>query len=151
MKSNLMHVIQILLVEDNINDAELTTRALKKSKISESINIIHVKDGEEAIDYFFNKDGTYKNLTELPKVILLDLKLPKIDGVQVLQKLKSNAHTKLIPVVVLTSSHEEKDIIESYKLGVNSYVTKPVEFEQFMESVANLGTYWGRSNESPER
>lgn len=141
--------VEILLVEDNPHDAELTIRALKKSNINNSINITHLKDGEEAIDYFFSNNDLYVRPTKLPKIILLDLKLPKIDGIQVLRKLKSDEHTRALPVVVLTSSHEEQDIVESYNLGVNSYVTKPVEFDQFMNSIANLGIYWSAVNQSP--
>ncbi len=143
-------IVEILLVEDNMDDAELTMRALKKSKIVDRLHITHLVDGELAINYFFSKDGTYKKPNELPKVILLDLKLPKVDGIQVLKKLKSDPNTKTIPVVILTSSHEEKDIVESFNLGVNSYVTKPVEFEQFMDAVANLGLYWALLNKAPQ-
>lgn len=137
--------IEILLIEDNPNDAELTMRAFKKSNITNKI--MHLKDGEEAINYIF-PENSEKQL--LPKLILLDLKLPKVDGIQILKRLKSNDHTKLIPVVVLTSSQEEKDIIESYKLGVNSYVTKPIEFEKFVTIVSNLGLYWILVNQSPK-
>src|SRR5438309_7145889 len=112
--------VEILLIEDNLEDAELTIRALKKSNITN--NIYHLKDGEEAINYLFPEQGLPQN--GIPKVILLDLKLPKVDGIQILKKLKSNDKTKLIPVVILTSSQEERDIVESYRLGVNSYVTK---------------------------
>ncbi len=125
--------VEILLVEDNPSDAELTIRALKKNKLT---NDIHwVKDGEEAILFIFGKDE--KTITK-PKVILLDLKLPKVDGLEVLKKLKGNEKTSTIPVVVLTSSNEEKDIIESYKIGVNSYIVKPVDFEKFVKRLKNV-------------
>lgn len=149
MNSRLSPSIEILLIEDNPNDAELTIRALKKSSVKNNINVTHLKDGEEAIDYFFSKENVYIRPAKFPKVILLDLKLPKLDGIEVLEKLKSSPHTQPIPIVILTSSHEEKDIVESYNLGVNSYVTKPVEFEEFMTSISNLGLYWSVVNESP--
>jgi two-component system response regulator len=142
-------IIEILLVEDNMNDAELTMRVLRRIKGASFINVTHLKDGEEAINYFFSDNEEYKQPAKFPKLILLDLKLPKVDGIQVLKKLKSNDHTKYIPVVIFTSSSEEKDIIESYKLGVNSYVTKPVGYEAFMEAVANLELYWVLLNQSP--
>lgn len=138
--------VDILLIEDNPNDAELTMRALKKSNITN--HILHLKDGEEAINYLFSESGINHNA--IPKVILLDLKLPKVDGIQILKRLKSDDRTKLIPVVVLTSSQEERDIVESYKLGVNSYVTKPVEFEQFISAVSKLGLYWLLLNQPPK-
>jgi len=130
--------VEIVLIEDNPNDAELTIRALRKNHLSN--NIVHLKDGEEAVSYFFDC-GDWENHA-IPKVILLDLKLPKVNGIEILKRLKSEPHTKLIPVVVLTSSQEERDVIGSYQLGVNSYVAKPVDFEQFMEAVSNLGLYW---------
>ncbi|MES2309859.1 MAG: response regulator [Verrucomicrobiota bacterium] len=148
--NNNSQAIEILLVEDNPQDLELTLRALKKSKVS---NAVHVaRDGAEALDYIFC-EGTYKNRPnkEAPKVILLDLKLPKVDGLEVLQKLKSDPKTKAIPIVVLTSSKEQKDIIESYKLGVNSYIVKPVNFEGFTSAVENLGLYWLLLNQPPQR
>lgn len=150
MGNGVKQVIEILLIEDNLNDAELTIRALKKSYISNIINVTHLKDGEEAINYFFSKDDQYKRPDKFPRVILLDLKLPKVDGIQLLKKFKSNQYMKSIPIVVLTSSHEDKDIVESYNLGVNSYVTKPVEFEQFMVAISNLGIYWAEVNQSPD-
>jgi two-component system response regulator len=139
--------VEILLIEDNPEDAELTMRALKKSKITN--NICHLKDGEEAINYLFPDKGLNHNA--LPKVILLDLKLPKVDGIQILKRLKSDERTKLIPVVILTSSQEERDIVESYKLGVNSYVTKPVGFEKFINAVSKLGLYWLLLNQPTKR
>jgi two-component system response regulator len=142
-------IIEILLIEDNVNDAELTLRVLKKIKGGEFINITHLKDGEQAVNYFFDANGEYKCPPSIPKLVLLDLKLPKVDGIQILEKLKTNDNTKLIPVVVFTSSKEERDIVDSYKFGVNGYVTKPVEYEEFMEAVANLELYWVLLNQAP--
>jgi two-component system response regulator len=140
--------IEILLVEDNPHDAELTIRALKKSNLAN--NLVHVKDGEEALDFVFAK-GKYSDRKDVinPKVILLDLKLPKIDGLEVLKELKSNPNTKTIPIVVLTSSKEENDMVESYKLGVNSFIVKPVDFDKFVECVNGLGMYWLVINQLP--
>lgn len=133
--------IEILLVEDNISDAEMTIRALKKNNITN--NLVHLKDGAEAIDFIFAQ-GNYKDrkTENVPKVIFLDLKMPKVDGIQVLRKLKSDDRTKQIPVVILTSSSEDPDIKECYSLGVNSYVVKPVQFESFIKVVSELGLYW---------
>jgi len=138
------NIVEILLVEDNPHDAELTIRALKKNNLANSIHV--ATDGAEALDYIF---GTLSNIEHSPKVILLDLKLPKIDGLEVLRKIKSDERTKVIPVVVLTSSNEERDVVESYKLGVNSYIVKPVDFESFAKAVSNLGLYWMLLNQSP--
>lgn len=140
--------IEILLVEDNPNDIELELRAFKKNNLGNKVLV--VRDGAEAIDYLFGT-GIYadrKNYIQ-PKVILLDLKLPKIDGLEVLRIIRSDEKTKMIPVVVLTSSNEEKDLIESYQLGVNSYITKPIEFDQFVQVTANLGYYWILLNKLP--
>ncbi|MFH0759074.1 MAG: response regulator [Bacteroidota bacterium] len=140
---------EILLIEDNPDDAELALNALKKHKLA---NKVHwVEDGEEALDYLF-ASGKYagRNAGLKPKLILLDLKLPKVDGMEVLQKIKSDKKTKTIPVVILTSSREERDIIKGYQLGVNSYIVKPVDFEQFSKSVAELGLYWLVLNQPPE-
>jgi len=138
----------ILLVEDNPDDVALTIRAFKKNSISNKV--IVAKDGVEALDYLFGT-GLYvaRDVTELPVVILLDLKLPKIDGLEVLKLIRQDERTKLIPVVVLTSSAEQKDIINGYSLGANSYIRKPVEFDQFVEAMKYLGLYWLLWNEPP--
>lgn len=140
--------IEILLVEDNMDDARLTLRALDKKHLANTV--FHVKDGEEALDFIFMR-GEYENCSHRcnPKVIFLDLKLPKVSGLEVLAEIKKNDSTKNIPVVVLTSSKEEKDIYESYNLGVNSYIVKPVDFENFMNSIMDLGMYWLILNEPP--
>lgn len=140
--------VEILLVEDNPNDAELTMRALKKQNLANSLH--WVKDGAEALDFIFTK-GIYSNRDSenKPKVILLDLKLPKVDGLEVLKKLKEDERTRVIPVVVLTSSREEEDMVKSYSYGVNSYIVKPVDFEKFMTSVSELGLYWLLLNKRP--
>jgi two-component system response regulator len=141
--------IEILLVEDNPNDAELALRALKKNNLAN--NVIRVCDGEEALDFIFAR-GQYKSREKLniPRLILLDLKLPKVDGLELLKIIKADPVTKLIPVVVLTSSIEENDMIESYRLGVNSYIVKPVDFDKFIESVKNVGFYWLLLNQQPD-
>jgi CheY-like chemotaxis protein len=142
------NAVEILLVEDNPDDVELTLRALKNQNISNHIEV--VRDGAEALDFIFcTGDYSDHKMENAPKVVLLDLKLPKVDGLEVLKKIKSDPRTKAIPVVVLTSSREERDIVESYKLGVNSYIRKPVNFEQFSESVRQLGLYWLLLNEPP--
>lgn len=141
-------VVEILLVEDNPNDAELAIRALKKNKIAN--NVEHVIDGEVALDFLFARNEySERNMNNVPRLILLDLKLPKIDGLEVLREIKGNPITKVIPVVVLTSSKEEKDLIESYNLGVNSYIVKPVDFDKFIEAVRDLGMYWLILNQMP--
>ncbi len=136
-----MEHVEILLVEDNINDAELTIRALKKNNLAN--NLFHVKDGAEALDFIYCK-GLYINRSDnnKPKLILLDLKMPKIDGMEVLKVLKSDLDTKHIPIVVLTSSKEEKDLIVSYELGANSFIQKPVEFDKFVSAIVEIGMYW---------
>ncbi len=139
---------EILLVEDNPTDAELTLRALKKNNLANKVHV--VTDGAEALEFIF-ASGAYesRDINHRPRVILLDLKLPKVDGLEVLRKIKSDERTKNIPVVVLTSSKEEKDRVESYKLGVNSYIAKPVDFNQFTKAVSELGLYWLLLNELP--
>lgn len=138
----------ILLVEDNPDDEALTLRALRKNNIIN--DIVVARDGAEALDYVFCT-GKYasRDVNELPILILLDLKLPKVDGLEVLYRLRENVKTKVLPVVVLTSSSEEQDIMKSYLFGANSYVRKPVEFEQFIKAVGMLGIYWLLLNESP--
>ncbi len=143
------NIIEILLVEDNPDDAELAISSLKKNNLANKVHL--VEDGEEALAFLFAK-GEYseRNIEEKPKLILLDLKLPKIDGMEVLQMIKSDEKMKTIPVVILTSSREESDIIKSYKIGVNSYIVKPVDFEKFTKSVSDLGLYWLVLNQPPE-
>jgi len=140
--------IEILLVEDNPADVELTLRALKKHNLTNHVKVVN--DGAQALDYLFCS-GAYagKNKPPAPKVVFLDLKLPKVDGLEVLRRMKADPKTKLIPVVVLTSSKEEIDILESYKLGVNSYVVKPLDFDRFVEAVSELGLYWVLLNQAP--
>lgn len=140
--------LEILLVEDNPQDAELTIRALKKRHLTN--HLVHVSDGQAALDFLFGT-GDYegRDVQHQPKVVLLDLKLPKLDGIEVLRQLRADERTKLVPVVVLTSSHEDRDVIETYQLGANSYIVKPVDFENFSEAVSNLGLYWLLLNEPP--
>lgn len=139
----------ILLVEDNASDAELTIRALKKSNLIS--NLLHLRNGEQALNYLF-AEGEYedRNINEIPKVILLDLKMPKIDGLEVLRQIKSDTRTNFIPVVLLTSSEEEKDIMNGYKFGVNSYVVKPVDFQNFVKAISDIGIYWLFLNQHPK-
>jgi CheY-like chemotaxis protein len=143
-----MKRVEILLVEDNPTDAELTIRALKKSNLANLL--VWVKDGEEALDFIF-ATGAYseRQVTNGPKVILLDLRLPKVDGMEVLRRIKNDERTRSIPVVVLTSSNEDRDVAESYQFGVNSYISKPVEFDEFAKVVAELGLYWLLVNHPP--
>ncbi len=138
----------ILLVEDNPDDELLAIRALKKNNIMNEVVV--ARDGTEALDYLFGA-GAYagRDMSVMPQIILLDLKLPKIDGLEVLRRLRNDERTKLLPVVVLTSSKEERDLTESYSLGANSYIRKPVNFAQFTEAIRQLGLYWLVLNESP--
>lgn len=140
----------ILLVEDNPDDVELTLRALRKHGLVNEVTIAY--DGVEALDYLF-ATGKYadKDKNILPAVVLLDLKLPKLDGLDVLKKMRENTHTRRVPVVILTSSNEERDLITSYDLGANSYIRKPVDFTQFVDAVRQLGLYWLLLNETPPR
>ena len=140
--------VEILLVEDNPSDVELTLHALRKHRVTNRVGV--VGDGAEALDFILGT-GTQKNrsVTDAPKLVLLDLKLPKVDGLEVLRRLKADSRTRLIPVVVLTSSREEPDIAESYRLGVNSYIVKPVDFDQFTAAVEQLGLYWILLNQPP--
>lgn len=139
---------EILLVEDNMDDAALTIRALKKVNLANKL--VHLEDGQQALDFLFSK-GEFENreLTRQPKVILLDIKMPKVDGIEVLRQIKTNEATRMIPVVIMTSSNEEQDMIASYNLGVNSYVVKPVHFESFAKAVSELGLYWLLTNRPP--
>src|ERR1700744_914218 len=142
--------VEVLLVEDNPHDAEMTIRALKRVNLANQL--IHVKDGAQALDFIFAK-GEYsdRHIENKPKVILLDIKMPKVDGIEVLRQIKTNETTRTIPVVIMTSSKEEQDIIASYNLGVNSYVVKPVDFDSFAKAVAELGCYWLIINQSTEQ
>lgn len=138
----------ILLVEDNPDDVELTRRALDSSNVANEIVV--ARDGVEALEYLF-AEGEYagRDVADLPEVVLLDLKLPRIDGLEVLRRIRADARTRVLPVVVLTSSNEERDMVDSYELGANSYVRKPVEFERFVEAAKTLGLYWLVLNELP--
>lgn len=139
----------ILLVEDNPDDVDLTLRALKKHNIMNEVIIVN--DGVQALDYLFGAgDYASRDTNVFPEVILLDLKLPKINGLEVLQRLRADNRTRFLPVVVLTSSNEERDLVDSYRLGANSYVQKPVNFSQFTEAIRQLGMYWLLLNKSPK-
>jgi two-component system, response regulator len=141
--------VEILLVEDNPSDLKLTLRALQQNHIANRIEV--VRDGAAALDFLF-ATGEFegRNIENGPKLVLLDLKLPKVDGLEVLERVKGDKRTKRIPVIVLTSSREERDIVESYELGVNSYIVKPVDFEQFGEAIKQVGYYWLLLNEPPQ-
>lgn len=140
--------VEILLVEDSPADAELSMRALRKGKLAN--HITWVKDGAEALEFIFRTGAYAGRADKNPKLILLDLKLPKVDGMEVLKRIKSDERTRLIPVVMVTSSAEGSDVVDSYRLGVNSYLVKPVEFEKFSETVAKAGFYWMLTNKAPE-
>jgi len=139
--------VEILLVEDNSNDAELTMRALKKRKVAN--RIVWVKDGQEALDYLF-RQGAYQGREDIkPRLVLLDLKMPRLDGIEVLKEIKRDERTKRIPVVIMTSSEEERDVALSYDLGVNSYVVKPVDFQALADVAGKAGYYWLAINQTP--
>lgn len=135
--------VEILLIEDNKDDAELTIRALKKRNLAN--RLLHISDSEEALEYLFDP-----NNNNYPRLILLDLKMPKVDGIEVLRKIKSDEAKRVIPVVVLTSSKEERDIVESYNLGVNAYIVKPVQFDSFLDAVDKVGMFWLLLNQPPK-
>ncbi len=142
-------IVEILLVEDSPQDLELTLRALRKANLANHIQV--ARDGAEALEFIFcTGQYAHRQIAQVPKVVLLDLKLPKVDGLEVLRRIKGDARTKAIPVVMLTSSKEQSDVIESYNLGVNSYIVKPVNFEQFIKAVENLGLYWLLLNHPPQ-
>ncbi|MFN5705775.1 MAG: response regulator [bacterium] len=145
-----MDHLEILLVEDNVKDAELTIRALRKNSLVN--NLVHVQDGAQALDFIYCK-GSFqdRNTKSKPKLILLDLKMPKIDGLEVLKIIKSDEEAKHIPVVVLTSSKEEKDLLESYKLVANSYIQKPVEFQKFITAIVDIGFFWVIINQNTQK
>jgi two-component system response regulator len=134
--------VEILLVEDNADDAELTIRALRKHHLAN--NLLHLQDGEEALNFLFSEKQS-----NMPKLILLDLKMPKVDGLEVLRKIKADQDKRIIPVVMLTSSKEERDILETYKLGINAYIVKPVEFDKFVRAVSEIGFFWLILNQAP--
>src|ERR1700719_4476959 len=138
---------RILMVEDDPKDVELTLTALEDYNLANEVVV--TRDGEEALDYLYCRGSFETRSSENPAVLLLDLKLPKVDGLEVLQQIKSDEKLKLIPVVVLTSSHEEKDVVASYKLGVNAYVVKPVDFHEFVNAIKELGVFWAVINEPP--
>ncbi len=142
--------LDILLVEDNPQDAELAIHALKKCNLAN--DIVHVRDGQAALDFLFGADAyAGRDLGCQPKVVMLDLKLPKVDGLEVLRQIRAYERTRMLPVAVFTSSREESDVREAWRLGVNSYIVKPVEFESFSEAVSSLGHYWLHLNETPIR
>ena len=135
------NAVEILLIEDSADDAELAIRALRKNNLAN--HLLHLEDGQEAIDYLFNEENI------LPRLILLDLKMPKVDGIELLRKLKSDEKRKVIPVVMLTSSKEESDIVKSYELGANAYIVKPVDFDQFVKAITEIGLFWLALNQPP--
>ena len=143
------NTIDLLLVEDNPEDLELALRALRKANLAQNVHVC--RDGAEAVDYLFCQGAHAKRqITDTPKVVLLDLKLPKIDGIEVLRRLRGDPRTQTIPVVVLTSSKEQRDVVETYRLGVNSYIVKPVNFDGFSAAVKELGFYWLNLNQAPK-
>jgi CheY-like chemotaxis protein len=142
----LQQQVEILMAEDSATDAEMALRALKKANLAN--RLIWVKDGEEALDCVFSR-GSYAARVGHPKLVLLDIKMPKVDGIEVLRQIRADARTRLIPVVVLTSSAEERDMIETYQLGVNSYIVKPVDFVQFSQMIVQVGLYWSVVNRTP--
>lgn len=139
--------VDILLVEDSPEDAELAMRALRNGKVAN--HITWVKDGAEALEFIFRTGAYAERPDQHPKLIMLDIKMPKVDGIEVLKRIKTDERTRLIPVVIMTSSAEERDVVGSYKLGVNSYIVKPVDFEQFSDTVAKAGFYWMLVNKAP--
>jgi two-component system, response regulator len=145
---NQFHHVEILYAEDNPADAELTIRTLKSKHIAN--NIVWVKDGVEALDFLHSRGSYSGRKADKPKLILLDIKMPKVDGIEVLKELKSDERLKTIPVVIMTSSHEEADLVRSYQLGANSYVVKPMDFNKFAEIVEEIGLYWLVSNKTPD-
>ena len=146
--NNKFDEVEILLVEDNMNDAELIIEALREVNLAN--HLVHLQDGEEALEFIF-ATGAYaeREIKKVPRVILLDIKMPKVNGIEVLRQIRANPDTKLIPIVIMTSSKEEQDIIKSYQLGVNSFVVKPVEFNDFAKAVSELGLYWVLTNQPP--
>ncbi len=144
-----LNEVEILLVEDNPRDAEMTLRTLRKRNLAN--HVVHVRDGQEALEWIFGvADPSGRTKINIPRIVLLDLKLPKVDGIEVLRAIRSDERTRLLPVVVMTSSNEQRDVIDSYQLGVNSYVVKPVDFEMFSAAVAELGHYWLLVNKGPQ-
>jgi two-component system, response regulator len=149
MTEGSIHDVDVLLVEDNPDDAGLVLRELRKKNLGN--NIIHLTDGVEALDFIFGRQKyAQRKVEDKPKVILLDLKMPKVSGLEVLRAIRADERTKFIPVVIMTSSNEEKDVIESYSLGVNAYVVKPVGFDNFSKAVAELGLFWILVNQQPK-
>jgi two-component system, response regulator len=144
-----LNEVEILLVEDNPRDAEMTLRTLRKRNLAN--HVVHARDGQEALDWIFGNAGhSGRASIRIPRIVLLDLKLPKVDGIEVLRAIRADERTRLLPVVVMTSSNEQRDVIETYQLGVNSYVVKPVDFELFSAAVAELGHYWLLVNKAPK-
>ncbi|MFH1323147.1 MAG: response regulator [Methanobacteriota archaeon] len=143
-----LNEVEILLVEDNPYDVELTLTALKENNLTNKVHVLN--DGAEALEFIFATGAhSQRNIKNVPNVVLLDLKLPKVNGLEVLRRIKSDERTKRIPVVVLTSSQEERDVVESYNLGVNSYIIKPIDFNKFIDAVAKLSLYWVLLNRPP--